>query len=216
MFDDDPDQGDEGEPIPELPEDPDPEVKKAFANQITTIIIVLEGLLGIAGVLIGSWAGIKWGELILPEPNALLVGLATGLGLIALHALLLFPGGDKNPLRRWIFDPFAETFLDQMRMLSLEDIILISLLSGTAEEILFRGWLQTELNIVVASVVFGLIHIWGKEGIPYGIYAIGIGFILGGAYWYTGNLWAPVLAHTINNLFGLIANKYGWIPGLES
>jgi membrane protease YdiL (CAAX protease family) len=208
----DPQKPEEG---PEIPDDPDPEVKKAFANQLTTIIIVLEGLLGVGGILIGSWVGIEWSELIIPEPRAIAYGVLTGVGLVALHAILLFPGGDWNPLRRWIFDPFAETFLERMKLLSLEDILLISILSGTAEELLFRGWLQTEVNIVVASVVFGIIHIWGKDGIPYGLYAIGIGFVLGGAYWYTGNLWTPVIAHVLNNLFGLVANKYDWIPGLD-
>lgn len=212
MFDEEPPE----EPEPELPEDADPEVKKAFANQLTTIIIVLEGLLGIGGILVGSWVGIRWANYIIPDPHAIAVGVLTGAGLIATHAILLFPGGDRNPLRRWIFEPFADTFLDRMKLLSLEDIVLISVLSGTAEEILFRGWLQMEFNIVIASIVFGLIHIWGKEGIPYGIYAIGIGFALGGVYWYTGNLWAPVIAHVLNNLFGLVANKYNWIPGMEN
>jgi len=212
----DPNEPDEPQPEFPDPEDADPELKKAFANQLTTIILLMEGILGVAGVMLGIWFEIRWLDLIRPDAFPILAGLICGVTLVAVHAALLFPGKEWNPLRQWIYKPFARTFLDRMRMLSVEDIILISIVSGCAEELLFRGWFQTTYGIVPASILFGIIHIWGKPGIPYGIYAIGIGFVLGGLFAYTGNLWAPVLAHTLNNFLGLMANKYNWTPDVPN
>lgn len=202
-------------PSPDSPDEKpeEPNGPKRAANRLTTTLIMLEGTLGVVGLVGGYWTGIDWVSLIRFTPLPFVVGLAAGVGLFVLHVVLLFPGGQKNPLYRWIYQPFEEVLVHRLRLLSLEDIFLISLMSGLAEEIMFRGWIQNELGIVVASVLFGLVHIWGQRGLGYGIYAIGMGFILGGLYMYTGSLWAPAAAHILNNLIGLLSIKFDWTPG---
>ncbi|MFB6356983.1 MAG: lysostaphin resistance A-like protein [bacterium] len=201
---------------PEFPEDPDPEIKKQFANQLTMTILILEGIVGLIGLggIYGS--ELDWEVLFSFEPFSIGVGLITGILMFLTHVILIFPGGEKNPLYRLIYRPFAEALLDKFKWFSLEDIVFVSVMSGLAEEILFRGWIQTELGIIVASVLFGLIHIWGEKGIPYGIYAIVMGFAFGGIYEYTGTLWAPIIAHVINNVFGLLSIKLNLTPELQT
>lgn len=190
----------------------EPEQRRLFANQLTTSLLMLEGSLGLVGAVGGYWSGVDWLALIQFSPVDLSLGLGGGVGLFLLHVVLLFPGGERNPLYRWIYKPFSETLAKRLRILSLEDIILISLMSGVAEEVMFRGWVQTELGLVAASILFGIIHIWGRQGIGYGVYAIGMGFILGFLFEYTGTLWAPMGMHSINNFLGLLSIKKGWTP----
>lgn len=199
-----------GEAPPEGPSAPN-------AYQFVLLTVLFEGCLGLVGLVVGRWGGLDWEAMLQFDQGPLLVGVVGGLGLFGLHLLLLFPGGERNPLYRSVFKPLRKILLSQLPELPLDHIVLVSAMSGMGEEILFRGWLQTEAGIVVASVLFGIIHIWGKEGIPYGLYAIGMGFVLGGLFEYTGqNLWAPALAHTINNLLALLALRYGWFPEFRS
>jgi membrane protease YdiL (CAAX protease family) len=89
--------------------------------------------------------------------------------------------------------------------------VLLALASGIGEEVLFRGWLQAEVGLVAASLLFGAAHVWGRETWPYGLYAAGMGGVLGGLLMVTGSLWAPVLAHALNNLLGFLALRDGWL-----
>lgn len=38
-----------------------------------------------------------------------------------------------------------------------------------------------------------------------------MGGVLGGLLMVTGSLWAPVLAHALNNLLGFLALRDGWL-----
>lgn len=182
------------------------------ANRFVTLTLGLEGLLALVGLLGGAGSGISWRSMITLRPTPWILGLGGGTALAGINALLLLAGGPANPLYRWIFRPFRRALIDRLPPLSWEDIVLISVMSGLAEEILFRGWLQTSLGLIPASILFGLVHVWGREGIGYGLYATGLGAALGGLFALTGNLWTPILAHAVNNLLGLGAVRLGWLP----
>lgn len=88
------------------------------------------------------------------------------------------------------------------------DLLLISLLAGVAEEALFRGVLQTAfgtwispgVGLLVASTLFGLVHFVTPL---YAIMAGVIGVWLGAMLMLTGNLLAPIVAHTLYDLVAL-------------
>ena len=52
---------------------------------------------------------------------------------------------------------------------------------------------------------------WGHDAVPYGLYAAGVGGLLGGLLVVTGSLRAPVFAHALNNLVGVLALREGWL-----
>ncbi len=81
--------------------------------------------------------------------------------------------------------------------------ILIALSSGISEEVIFRGFLQPKIGIVLASVIFGLIH-WMKGSRIWSVFAIGAGFILGGVTIASGSLVPAMIAHAVNNFISCL------------
>lgn len=121
------------------------------------------------------------------------IGVGAGLGLVGLCALF----------SRW----FAWT-----RRLEAEfgwilgaqktwEVVWIALLSGCAEEYLFRGALQQKFGLIAATLVFGVIH-WplNPNFLPWPFVAGVIGLSFGGLALWTESLVAPVAAHVVLNL----------------
>ena len=84
-------------------------------------------------------------------------------------------------------------------------IIVLALLSAIGEEFFFRGAVQAEFGYIFASLIFGSIHfIPQKTFIPWTIFAIVMGFILGWLYIYSENLLFPMITHGGINYINLI------------
>ena len=90
---------------------------------------------------------------------------------------------------RGLFGPLCNT-----------DIIAFAAFSAVAEEMFFRGAMQSSLGIIISSLVFGLLHIApGRKFLPWPFQAVTMGFAFGALFWISGNLAAPIMAHlTIN------------------
>lgn len=89
-------------------------------------------------------------------------------------------------------------------------IIVLALLSAVGEEFFFRGALQAEIGYVFASIIFGSIHfIPQKVFLPWTIFALVMGFVLGWLYMYSENLLFPIITHGAINYINLmrICNK---------
>jgi membrane protease YdiL (CAAX protease family) len=95
--------------------------------------------------------------------------------------------------------------------LSSGEILGLALLSGTVEEIFFRGAMQNALGIVFASIVFGVLHVGPRRVfLPWTLFAVGMGFLLGFFYQITGSLTGPITVHVIVNLVNL--GRISWMP----
>jgi membrane protease YdiL (CAAX protease family) len=77
------------------------------------------------------------------------------------------------------------------------EIVLLALLAGFGEEIFFRGALQQEMGLWVASLIFGILHGPSKQLWPLGLWAAVMGALLGVVYEATGNLVVPAVAHAL-------------------
>ena len=98
--------------------------------------------------------------------------------------------------------------------LSVPDALLLACASGLAEEMFFRGALQPQVGLFWASLLFGLVHFGPtRDLLPWTAFAILTGFALGGLFAWTGNLVAPVVAHTLINAVNLplLVREFG--PG---
>lgn len=89
-------------------------------------------------------------------------------------------------------------------------IVVIAVIPGVGEELLFRGFLQNILRrifkndhiaIWIAAILFSAIHFQFYGFIPRML----LGALFGYLYMWTGNLLIPIIAHFLNNGISLIA-----------
>lgn len=79
-----------------------------------------------------------------------------------------------------------------MPALRYHHAILIGLVAGVPEEILFRGAVQPALGLALTAVVFGALHALTPA---YFVYATVAGLLLGGLAEWREGLLAPIAAH---------------------
>ncbi len=88
-------------------------------------------------------------------------------------------------------------------------LLIIALIPAVGEEILFRGLLQNQLfamsknmhlAIWVGGFIFSAIHLQFYGLVP----RMFLGVLFGYLYYWSGNLWVPILGHFINNGLTLV------------
>lgn len=88
--------------------------------------------------------------------------------------------------------------------------LVIAVLPAIGEEIIFRGMIQNDfyratrnihLSIWMSAILFSAIHLQFYGFVPRML----LGALFGYLYFWSGNLWMPVLAHFINNGFTIVS-----------
>jgi membrane protease YdiL (CAAX protease family) len=136
-----------------------------------------------------------WGAAFLLAANLLLGGLAWVLGQVGLplpgEISLLIP---QDPAGKLVW-------------------VLVSFTAGFCEEIAFRGYLMTRLRLlgrfqswviptIISALAFGACHAY--QGVP-GLIVISVyGAFFSLLYIRTGSLWPCIIAHSLQDLGGLI------------
>lgn len=83
-------------------------------------------------------------------------------------------------------------------------ILLLSLLSGFGEEILFRGVIQPRLGLWAAALMFGALHFpYRRLLLPWSAFALGMGVVLGLLTETFASLWPAIVLHFVINYFNL-------------
>jgi uncharacterized protein len=125
--------------------------------------------------------------------GALSAVATVSLGLLAYRHL---------PVLREVAEELAPRLIDGAEGSSL---VLVAIFSGIGEEVLFRGAVQQEFGLPVASLVFGLLHVGpDRRYLVWTAWAIMAGFLFGALYEVTGGLLAPILAHSAHNAATLL------------
>lgn len=136
------------------------------------------------------------------------LGLAVALALAAFNHLLL----TRAP-SNWVVDGvrtvFHDTIVPLFGRLGLVSAIVIGAAAGVGEEWMFRGVLQPLLGLVPASLLFGLAHVGGWRMLPFGVWASGMGLVMGGLALVTGGLIAPIVAHAVYDMLALAYIRRG-------
>ena len=85
-------------------------------------------------------------------------------------------------------------------------LVVFALIPAIGEELVFRGivqkqcirWLKNpHVGIWVTAFIFGAIHLQFYGMLPRML----LGALLGYLYWWSGNIWVPILGHFMNNGF---------------
>lgn len=133
------------------------------------------------------------------------IGTLGALILLLFFYLLLLEKVKNIPLvgslRRTVIHDIKGIFSET----KLLDLCFISACAGLAEELLFRGVIQVKFGIVVASIVFGLLHFITPA---YCIIATIMGFYLGFLFQYYGSLLIPIQLHFVYDLGALLYLRY--------
>ena len=104
---------------------------------------------------------------------------------------------------RWGTD-LARSLAAALGELSVAHCALLAAVSAIAEEAFFRGAIQPRIGLVAASLLFGLAHfVPRREFLPWTVFSVAAGFLLGALFSATGNLLAPVVAHALINAVNL-------------
>jgi membrane protease YdiL (CAAX protease family) len=91
----------------------------------------------------------------------------------------------------------------------LTNLVFISLFAGIGEELFFRGILQRMfirafknpwMGIVFTAAIFSAFHFQFFGFFP----RLALGVVLGAIYWYSGSIWAAIIAHFIYDGFIIV------------
>lgn len=120
------------------------------------------------------------------------------------------------PLEQWIRDKekslegitrYLTTFSSPAQLIVA--LLVIAVIPGIGEEVLFRGILQrnfsywtrnVHVGIWLSAILFSAIHIQFLGFFPRML----LGALFGYLYLWSGNLWVPVFAHFVNNGFTVV------------
>jgi len=124
-------------------------------------------------------------------------GAAVGLGVVGLSRLL-----ERFAWARAINEDFGARFAGAPAW----RLTALAAVSAAVEEVIFRGWLQPQLGLVSAALVFGALHVpLERHHWPWTAAAALMGLVFGGLYEALGSVTAPIAAHFTINHFNLHA-----------
>ena len=173
-----------------------------------------EGALMLIGLVWILWRDLpfKWSDASRVSPTAAtVIGLATAAGLAAIQFILLRLVPERGPVRA-LRRLYRELLFPLFRASTPLEIVVISVLAGVGEEVLFRGAMQPEWGLIVTSLVFGLLHVGGRLTAALGIWAACTGALLGWLMIATGGLLAPIVAHMAYDALALSYLRWGPAP----
>jgi membrane protease YdiL (CAAX protease family) len=116
-------------------------------------------------------------------------------------------------------EAMARALGESLGRVSIPDALLLAAASGLGEELFFRGALQPRVGLMVATLLFGCVHfVPRRELLPWTGFAIAAGALFGVTFEWTGNIVAPVVAHTVVNAVNLplLSREYGDPPQIPS
>ncbi|MEJ7841846.1 MAG: CPBP family intramembrane glutamic endopeptidase [Rubrobacter sp.] len=169
--------------------------------RLVSLAAVFYGLLVVAAAI---WCGLRGMELPIlgSRPAAgLALGVATAFGTVSLSLLTY----RLVPITRKLAEELAPSLVDRA---DRSGLVLVAIFSGVGEEVFFRGAVQQEFGILIASVAFGLAHVGpDRRYLLWSAWAVLAGLVFGLLFEATGGLLAPVVAHAAHNAATLLIWK---------
>ena len=170
------------------------------SRRLLLLAFITEGLLFAVAV---GWIRLRGLSV---ELGALLPGLIAGVAVASLlawaNSLLLKVAPPVEPVEA-IRRLYRERLQPLFGKATLFEIIGISIAAAVGEELLFRGVLQSELGIGMASILFGLAHIGGRNSVVFGVWVMVMGGVLGILVPLTGGVLAAVVAHGVYDVLAM-------------
>lgn len=122
------------------------------------------------------------------DPNIILYGGLVAIGVVGLDLTLM-----KVLPSNYYHDGGLNERIFRRR--SILHIFLIAMVVAIAEEILFRGILQTHFGLIISSLIFAFIHYRYLFNWYLLLNVIGLSFLIGYMYLLTQNLLVTIFMH---------------------
>ncbi len=172
-----------------------------MARRRITSAFVVYGVLALVAVSVLVLAERPLGQHPSPwldQSLAIRIGVSIVLGLV-LAAIGVVSARILVHRTRWARDLHVG-FRELLGPMSGSEIAVFALTSGVAEELFFRAALQPWMGLVLASLVFGGVHLGPRRVfLPWTLWAVVMGFALGATYALTGEVLGCILAHVLIN-----------------
>jgi len=167
---------------------------------LTQIIVVIVSLV-LGFLLFDNWSSF-WQLFQFNDERILTIGLTAGIAVVLLDFLFMkvLPASfhDDGGVNERIF-----------RSISIPHIILLSLAVAVCEEILFRGIIQSNTNLWIASLIFALVHYRYLFNLFLFCNVTLLSLFIGFLFEQTGNLLVTITTHfLIDCLLGIYMNTY--------
>lgn len=186
------------DPAP-VPETPSPSAGRVLLGMAVPFY-ALVALFAVGYALFTGGIATLFGET-RAEGAELLGGLGVGLGLVALTRVGARSWG---PMTR-----MTDALEGLLGPVTWAYALPLALVSGFAEELLFRGALWPHLGLLGTTFLFALLHVLPRRSLwLYPLFALFAGLLLGLVREGTESLWPPVVAHVTVNALNL-----GWLGG---
>jgi membrane protease YdiL (CAAX protease family) len=184
----------------------DPELESTAAVTVAQLVVAL----ALAGTALGfalADANGRLGEALRRLGLRGFAWRAAGLAVAAWFLYLLLAAGLNPLLEPDQEDVTRELGVDEESTLALISAgLLIIVAAPISEEVFFRGFMFAGFRRVMPMIVAGALSavFWGMLHLSAGNIGVAVqlsvfGLILAVLYERTGTLWAPILAHAINN-----------------
>ncbi|XP_016478406.2 uncharacterized protein LOC107799772 isoform X2 [Nicotiana tabacum] len=179
--------------------------------------IITSGFIGLLGVVIREVSHVASGGGLPIVDCSVKIPLTFQMWHVELITGLVILVSSCRYLLLKIWPDFAESSeaANSQVLSSLEplDYIVVSLLPGISEELLFRGALLPLFGISWQSVVavasiFGILHLGSGRKYSFAVWATFVGIAYGYATILSSTLLVPMAAHAVNNLVGGIIWRY--------
>jgi membrane protease YdiL (CAAX protease family) len=146
--------------------------------------------------------------------TVLIMGAALLLGGWLAEINKAIPVGEElTKIFRALEDTYTSQILLMANMQSWQDffvaLLVIAVAPAVVEELFFRGALQTATQhwlkhplaaILITSFLFSSIHFSWYGFLP----RMALGVVLGYIFYYSQNIWLPIIGHFINNALALV------------
>ncbi len=174
-------------------------------HSILAIALLVEGGAAVLALILARYFNIGIFPLSKNVTVDLLLGTAAALPPFLFFMFSVSIKAEKLPLIGPLRHKVITEIKDMFDSMSVADLVVISLLAGIGEEMIFRGVLQTRFGIVIASIVFGLMH---SVSVAYVVVTIIMGLYIGIIFESTGSLLVPIQLHFVYDLAALVYLKY--------
>lgn len=176
------------------------------ARRVLLLALITQGLLILIAWSVSRLLSLEphWGS----PGRDVWIGIA-GAGVLAAANYLILTRAGSNWLVDGVRAVYHELLVPLFSRFGPLSALVVGSCAGLGEEWLFRGVVQPLIGWIGASVVFGLAHVGGRSMLAFGVWASGMGLVLGGLAVATGGLVAPIVAHGLYDVLALTYLRKG-------